>query len=113
MAQPKIHKIMKTIIATLGFITLTLIGTTPDAEARGHRSTVYVSGYRSCGTPIYKERYFIGYDRCGRPIWGTRVVRTSYRPVVRTRYVAPCPPPVRYRPPYYGSGVSIQATFRR
>ncbi len=112
MAQPEIHKIMKTIIAALGFIALALVGTAPKAEARGYRSTVYISGYH-CGAPIYKERYFIGYDRCGRPVWGTRIVRTSYRPVVRTRYVAPCPPPVRYRAPYYGNGVVIQASFRR
>ena len=105
---------MKTLLVTLGIAALALVGTAPKAEAHGYRSTVYISGYRSCGTPIYKERYFIGYDRWGRPVWGTRIVRRDYRPVVRTRYVAPCPPPVRYYPaPHYGGGFSVQATFRR
>jgi hypothetical protein len=86
--------IMKTII-TLAITTLALLGTTPQADARPHRhsSGIYLSGYLACGTPVYKERYFVGYDSCGRPIWRTRVVHRHPRPVVR-HYAAPCPPRV-------------------
>ena len=50
------------------------MGLTTQAEARHEQSSVYVSGYRSCGTPIYTMRYWVGYDRCGRPIWRYRVL---------------------------------------
>jgi hypothetical protein len=103
---------MKTTLTTLAIAVLTLLGATPEAEARHASGRVYISGYRSCGTPIYSERYLIGYDRCGHPVWGKRVIfydrpayrpacRPSYRPVVvAPRYhVAPCPP--SYRPPVY------------
>lgn len=58
------------------------MGLTTQAEARHARSTVYVSGYRSCGTPIYTMRYLVGYDHCGRPIW-------RYRTVIRNEYNRP------------------------
>lgn len=109
---------MKTTIITLTIAALALIGTATRAEARSYSSHTYVSGYRSCGTPIYTERYFIGYDRCGAPVWGYRVVRSSYRPVVRSRYHAPCPPPVRYghggyRRGHSGGRVVIQGSICR
>lgn len=87
---------MKTIVITLATLAVTLIGTATRAEARRPSNHIYISGYQSCGTPIRTERYFVGYDPCGRPIWGYRTVRSHYRPVVRERYHAPCPPPVRY-----------------
>ncbi len=68
---------------------LAMLGAAPLAEARsyGHpASHVYISGHRSCGTPIYKERFFIRYNHCRRPVWGYRVVagpRHYYRPAVR------------------------------
>lgn len=109
---------MKTIITSLAIAALALLGTTPQAEARSHHSSrVYISGHRACGTPIYSERYFVGYQPCGTPIWRTRVVRHHYRPVVRPRYVAPCPPPyrghARYDRGHHGTGFVIQGSFRR
>ena len=84
---------MKTTILSLAIAALAMLGAAPQATAGSRYSNhVYISGYQSCGTPIYRERYFIGYDHCGRPIWGTRIVRHYARPVVRTRYVEPCPP---------------------
>lgn len=111
---------MKTIATTLAIAALVLLGAAPQADARPHRSSrVYISGYRSCGTPIYMERYFIGYDRCGNPVWGERLVRQSYRPVVR--YPAPCPQPYYSSPyrsacreqPYRSGGIVIQGYFGR
>jgi hypothetical protein len=111
------HKDMKTsLIITAAIAAITLLGVSPSAEARSYhkhpKSHVYVSGHRSCGTPIYTERYLIRYDRCGYPVWGYRTVQ---------RY---CPPPREYyRPrvlcepssPYYGgrprSGVVISGMF--
>ncbi len=114
---------MKTIATTIAIAALALLGAVPQADARSrssHSSRVYISGHRSCGTPIYMERYFIGYDRCGDPIWGQRPVRQSYRPPVR--YPAPCPPPYYsnpYRPSYReqscssGGGIVIEGYFGR
>ncbi|MES2919990.1 MAG: hypothetical protein V4819_00485 [Verrucomicrobiota bacterium] len=105
---------MKTIITTLAIAALALLGAAPRAEAGTHHSSrVYISGYRSCGTPIYTERYFIGYDRCGNPIWGTRVVPRYYRPVVRQYHPVPCPAPVRYGRGYRAGGGVIQGSFYR
>lgn len=120
---------MKTILSTFAITTLALIGLAPEAQARPphhhhhHSNRVYVSGHRSCGTPIYSERYLVGYDPCGEPIWGVRTVRQPYcRPEVEPRYVAPCPSPYQ-RPirnpysscnrPYSGGGVVIQGYFGR
>ena len=112
---------MKTTITTIAIAALALLGAAPQAEARSHRSSrTYISGYRSCGTPIYTERYFIGYDHCGKPVWATRVVRQQYRPVVRERYVERCPQPyygreeyTRYEDHRGGGGIVFQATFGR
>lgn len=90
---------MKTILTTLAVAAFTLLGATPQAEARSHESHVYISGHQSCGTPIYTERYFIGYDHWGRPLWGTRVVRYHHRPIVR--HVAPYPIGYCYPQPRY------------
>jgi hypothetical protein len=118
----EIHKDMKTTTLITGVIAaLTLFGVAPSAEARHKysKSHVYVSGYRSCGTPIYTERYLIGHDRCGYPVWGYRTVQ-RYCPPPREYYRPPavCPPPVVYPPayPYYNSrprsGVVISGAFR-
>jgi hypothetical protein len=97
---------MKTIITTIAIAALTLLGAAPQAEARSHHSSrIYISGYRSCGTPVYTERYFIGYDHCGNPLWGTRVIRRHYRPVVRPYHPSPHRTPARY-------GVVIQGRVR-
>lgn len=125
-ASLKVDTSMKAILTTLAIATLALLGSAPEAHARPYHHSgggVFISGHRSCGTPVYSERYFIGYDHCGAPIWGTRIVRQSYhRPVVRTRYVAPCPPPYRstshhynsgYRRSYSGSSIVVQGCFGR
>jgi hypothetical protein len=117
---------MKTILTTFAIATLALLGAAPEAQARPYHQSggrVYISGYRSCGTPVYSERYLAGYDRCGAPVWEVRTVRQPYyRPEVRPRYVAPCPPPYRgatrytysgYRRPYTGSGIVVQGYFGR
>ena len=120
-----------TILSTIALAALVMIGATSQADAHprgvpaGH---VYISGYRSCGTPIYTERYFVRHDRRGYPVWGYRAVpdRPSYRAAYRPapRYYAPavvCPPPVRvYAPPVCapvyparGTGITITGSFRR
>ena len=115
---------MKTIATSFAIAALALLGAAPQAEARSHRSNhssrVYISGYRSCGTPVYTETYFIGYDRCGNPVRGERRVREEYRPVVRERYVEPCPQPyygreryTRYEDPCDDGRMVIQACFGR
>lgn len=105
---------MKTIITTLAIAALTLLGAAPLAQARSHHSSrIYISGYTSCGTPIYVERYFIGYDHCGNPVWGKRVIRPQYRPVVRQYSPPPCPATVRYDRGYRGGSVVIQGSFYR
>jgi hypothetical protein len=71
-----------------------------------HQNHVFISGYRSCGTPIHTERYLIRHDRRGYPVWGHRVVHIHHhRPlppppvfVGRPVYVPP-PPPVYCAPP--------------
>lgn len=112
---------MKTWITTIAIAALTLSVGTSNAEARSHHRSessrsVYISGYRSCGTPIYTERILVGYDRRGYPVWEYRVVEAPryYRPEPGPRYYsAPvCPPP---RPSYGGyrnSGIVIQGSFR-
>ncbi|MEY3895901.1 MAG: hypothetical protein RLZZ214_1421 [Verrucomicrobiota bacterium] len=99
---------MKSITTTFAIAAMILLGITPELQAREHHheNRVYISGYRSCGTPVYSERYFIGYDRCGNPMWGVRSIRQRYRPVVRERYVAPCPPP------RYSSGRYVESDRR-
>jgi len=87
---------MKSSITALCIAAFTLIGTATPADARPHSNHTYVSSYRSCGTPIYTERYLLGYDRCGEPVWGHRTVRSPYRPVVRSYHQPPCPPPIHY-----------------
>lgn len=73
---------MKTIATAFAAIALTL-GAASTASARdycdsGYRTTVYVSGYASCGTPIYTERYVVRIDRRGHPVWGCRTLPVSY-----------------------------------
>jgi hypothetical protein len=99
----------RNILPILATAAIVLLGSAPPAEARhGHyRSHVYVSGYRSCGTPIYTERYFIRHDCWGRPVWGYRVVT----PPRRYCPPPPCvPPPCAY--PYRRSGVHFHGHFR-
>lgn len=73
---------MKTIATAFAAIALTL-GAATTASARdycesGYRTTVYVSGHASCGTPIYTERYVVRFDRHGHPVWGCRTLPVSY-----------------------------------
>ena len=112
---------MKSWIITIA-IAATSLCASADAEARsykgrGYSSHVYVSGYRSCGTPIYQQRYVIRYQHCGTPVWGYRVVAPprAYCPPPRPRcYVPPvCPPPYVHTHGGYRGGVVIQGSFRR
>lgn len=103
---------MKTGIITAAIAALTLLGSAPQGEARPHRGhrhaeQVYISGYRSCGTPIYRQRYISHYKRCGTPVWKSR----HLAPPRRHYYRAPvCPPP--YYGAYPRSGVVFQGTIR-
>lgn len=117
-ANPKTIKHMKNAILTSAIAALALVVAAPEADARSYRghhsSHVYVSGYRSCGTPVYTERYVIRYrTRCGTPVWGYRAVRAPvrYAPPPR-RYYRPevCPPHHPY--PYHRGGVVIHGSFR-
>ena len=107
-----------TFLITAAIAAFTLFGATSSAEAGRHKhykNHVYVSGYRSCGTPIYKERYIIRYDRCGYPIWGYRIVSAPvrYSPPPRHYYHRPaCPPPYSYYGGRPRSGVVISGSFR-
>jgi hypothetical protein len=87
---------MKSKLATLAAVVFTVLAAAPKAEARHPESRIYISGYLSCGSPVYTERYLIGYDRCGHPVWGTRVIRHEAAP----RYRRECAPvyqvPSRY-----------------
>jgi len=117
-ANPEIHNPMKTAILTSVLAALAMVAAAPTADARSHRghhsSHVYVSGYRSCGTPIHTERYVMRYrPRCGSPVWGYRVVPAPVRycPPPRRYYrQSACPPPYPYR--HGRSGVVIQGSFR-
>lgn len=87
---------MKTAFAAFAIAALAFAGTASRAEAQSHcgsgpSSYTYVSGYRSCGTPIYTQKYFAGYDHCGRVIWKYRVISppVQYRPVSRNYHHAP------------------------
>lgn len=108
-------------LTSIAIAAIALLGATLSADARPHRGHdsghVYISGYRSCGTPVYTERYVRRYDRCGYPVWGYRVVPAParYCPPPRRHYYrhpADCPPPY----PHYGGhrrgGVVISGVFR-
>lgn len=109
---------MKSWITTFAVAALALAGASTSAEARPHRgheisSHVYISGYRSCGTPIYTEKYLVGYTRRGYPIWRYRVVeapRRYYRPEPRPRYYAAPPRPHYDR--HHDGGIIIQGSIR-
>ena len=114
---------MKSCIVTSAIAALVLFGASHQADARSHRGRghghsnhAYVSGYRSCGTPVYTERYLIGYSRCGDPVWGYRRVSAPrpYCTPPRPRYYeAPaCPPPRPYYDGCSNGGVVIQGFFR-
>lgn len=79
---------MKTAFTAFAIAALAIAGTASRADAQSHcgrapSSYTYISGYRSCGTPIYTQKYFVGYDHCGRAIWKYRVISPpiQYRPV--------------------------------
>jgi hypothetical protein len=109
-----------TFLITATIAAITLFGPVSSAEARSRhkhsQSHVYVSGYRSCGTPLYKERYIIRYDRCGYPVWGHRVVHppVRYCPPPRQYHRRPvvCPPPYPHYRDQCRSGVVISGNFR-
>ncbi len=88
---------MKTLltlsVALIGFLG---IGA-GEVEARHYHQNgnVYVSGYLSCGTPIYSQRVFTGYDRCGYPVYVVRRVTVPRRQIIQR--------PV-YRRPVYRRG---------
>ncbi len=109
---------MKKLITTFAVAALAMLAAAPLAEARSYRgshsSHTYVSGYRSCGTPIYTERYVRYIDRRGYPVWGYRTVAYTSRHYSAPRpryYHAPVCPPPRYHHGSRRSGVTIHGSF--
>ena len=105
---------MKSIIA-IATAALALFAAAPVTEAAPcgrslPRSHVYVSGYRSCGTPVYTERYCIGFRHCGAPIWRYRVVSAPRRVYCAPPRPLPCRP--RYTCPPPRGGIVIHGSFR-
>ncbi len=81
---------MKTIITSLISASFLILGsTTASAQHRAPHgsqygsqyveSYVYISGYRSNGTPIYVKRYRVGTDSHGHPRWKTTVIHNPVR----------------------------------
>lgn len=111
---------MKNNIIASAIAALALLTVSPQADARPHRghhsNQVYVSGYRSCGTPIYTERYVPRRNpHCGSPAYRQRVIYAPvrYAPPPRRCYVPPqpvCPP--SYPHHYRSSGVVFHGSFR-
>ncbi|MGD7654122.1 MAG: hypothetical protein ACQCXQ_12955 [Verrucomicrobiales bacterium] len=81
---------MKTIITSLISASFLILGsTTASAQYctiyKSHHgshyieSYVYISGYRSNGTPIYVKRHRVGTDRHGHPRWKNTVIHNPVR----------------------------------
>jgi len=71
---------MKKLLMLLTVLAAGVIAA-PSVEARpyhNHGTQTYVSGYTSCGCPIYKQRYIVRYDHCGNPIYAYRVLPVSH-----------------------------------
>jgi hypothetical protein len=79
---------MKKALGLIAFAVAALSGLSATAEAGHSSSSTYVSGYTSCGTPIYTQRILVGYDRYQRPIYQYRTL----------------PPRSRQAPVYHGGG---------
>lgn len=63
---------MKTLLTTITAIAIALIATPTKAEAgilKIGATVKIVSGYSSCGCPIYTKRVVSGFDRFQRPIY--------------------------------------------
>lgn len=62
---------MKKILTYLSILTAAFLFTPNSAEARphSHGSTTYVSGYSSCGCPMYTKKVFVRHGQCGTPIY--------------------------------------------
>ena len=106
-----------TLLITAAIAAITLFGGTTSAEARSrhkhYRNHDYAGSYRSCDTPVHRERYLIRYDRSGYPVWGYRTV-PRYCPPPRVYYRRPavCPPPYPYYRSHPRSAVVISGAFR-
>ncbi|MFK7909237.1 MAG: hypothetical protein AB8F34_01405 [Akkermansiaceae bacterium] len=73
---------MKTILATLATIAISLIALPEKAEARScssGNSYTYVSGHTSCGCPVYTRRVVSGYDCYNRPTYRYYRVPVTHR----------------------------------
>jgi len=92
-------KTMKTLLSTLSAIalSLTVMPTTAEAgvKVRIGSSKTYVSGYASCGTPIYTKRVVRGFNRYHKPIYSyhrqpiyRKAATKHYRTPVRHKRVA-------------------------
>lgn len=64
---------MRKLLATATVAIAAFFATPTDADAGIHvsigSSHTYVSGYASCGCPIYTKRVFRGYDCNRRPVY--------------------------------------------
>ena len=76
---------MKKILTYLSVLSTAFLFTPNTAEAQHCSSgtTTYISGYTSCGSPIYTQKIFLRYDCYGRPVYTYRSLPVVYRqPVV-------------------------------
>ncbi|WP_143157579.1 MULTISPECIES: hypothetical protein [Rubritalea] len=62
---------MKTISTLLALLAMVLVYQPSEAQAGRYDTSIYtyVSGYASCGCPLYTKRVFARYDRYGRPVY--------------------------------------------
>lgn len=79
---------MKKALGMIAIAVATLSALSATAEAGHSSARIFVSGYTTCGEPIYSEQVFVGYDGYGRALYQYRLL----------------PPPNRRTTVYYGGG---------
>lgn len=98
---------MKKILTYLSVLSTAFLFTPNTAEAQHCSSgtTTYISGYTSCGSPMYTQRILVSYDCYGRPIYTYRSLPVVYRqPVVHYSHRNSYQPVRHYTPQYSSHG---------
>lgn len=110
---------MKTILATIATVFVSLIAFSEKAEARPHHvghSYTYKSGHSSCGCATYTKRVIVSYDCYHRPVYRYYSVPIVHR--CRTshysggRYYSHSSPRVHYSRSHYSRGSSHYSRSR-
>lgn len=62
---------MKKIFTYISIITAAFLFAANSAEARTYPygGITYISGYASCGSPIYTKKVIVNHDRYGKPVY--------------------------------------------